>query len=109
MATTKKTQSHRGRPRGKPRTEAEIAANAWRTGRPVTVSNKPVSKGVTMRLTPSEHKTFHQDAKRLNMGLSAYMRYCWQTAREGKDYGNAVSKSDSSKKSRNRKGGKRGG
>lgn len=98
----------RGRPKGMPRTDAEIAADAKRTGRPLVASDQAVSKGVTMRLTPAEHTRFTKDAKRLKMGLSEYLRYCWQTAREGKKYGKTVSQSGSADKSGNRKTGKRG-
>jgi hypothetical protein len=109
MATRKNVKPKTmGRPKGKPRTEAEKAADARRTGRPVTISDVTVSKGVVMRLTPVELEQFKKDAKRLDMGLSVYMRYCWQTAREGKEYGDDISKSDPAKKSRNRKNGKRG-
>ena len=96
-----------GRPKGKPRTEAEKAADARRTGRPIAISDVSVSKGVVMRLTPVELELFKKDAKRLDMGLSAYMRYCWQTAREGKEYGDDISESDQTHKPRDRKNGKR--
>lgn len=109
MAAKKKAETPaRGRPKGKPRTAAEIAADAKRTGRPLATSDAPVSKGVTMRLTPAEHKRFTKDAKRIKMGLSEYLRYCWQTAREGRNDGKNISKSGQAKKSRDRKAGKRG-
>ena len=74
----------KGRPRGRPRTEAEKAADAKRTGRPASITDESVSKGVTIRLTPLEHKQIFADAKRMNMSLSVYLRHCWQTTREGR-------------------------
>lgn len=76
--------SRKGRPRNRPRTEAEKAADILRTGRPASVSDESVTKGVTMRLTPAEHKRINEDAKRMNMSLSVYLRHCWQTTRERK-------------------------
>ena len=73
-----------GRPKGKPRTDAEIAADEKRTGRPTITEGENASIGVSMRLTPTEYKQFAKEAKRLKMGLAAYMRYCWNVAREGK-------------------------
>lgn len=71
-----------GRPKGKPRSEAEIAADALRTGRPKTKAPPPVS--VNMRLAPAEYEKFKKDARRVKMSLSSYLRYCWEVAREGK-------------------------
>lgn len=71
-----------GRPKGTPRSDAEIAADAMRTGRPK--SENPASVPVTMRLTPAEYAKFSKDAKRIKMSMSAYLRYCWEVAREGK-------------------------
>lgn len=97
-----------GRPKGKPRTVAEIAADKKRTGRPVAVSDVAASKGITMRLTDEEHSQFKKDARRLKMGLSAYLRYCWQTAQEGREDAESFPHPDAAEKSRNRKTGKRG-
>ena len=72
------------RPIGRPRTEAEKAADAKRTGRPASIADESVTKGVTIRLTPSEHKQIFADAKLMNMSLSVYLRHCWQTTREGR-------------------------
>ena len=75
----------KGRPRGRPRTEAEKAADIKRTGRPATIiANESVTQGVTIRLTPTEHKQIIVDAKKMNMSLSVYLRHCWQTTREGR-------------------------
>lgn len=74
----------KGRSKGRPRTEAEKAADAMRTGRPASIADESVTKGVTMRLTPAEHKQISVEAKRMNMSLSVYLRYCWQTTRERK-------------------------
>lgn len=74
--------SQKGRPRNRPRTEAEKAADIFRTGRPASVSNESVTKGVTMRLTPAEHIQVYADAKRANMSISVYLRHCWLTTRE---------------------------
>ena len=74
----------RGRPQGKPRTDAEITADVKRTGRPTMTKGENANIGVSMRLTPTEYKQFTRDAKRAKMGLAAYMRHCWQVAREGK-------------------------
>ena len=74
----------KGRPRGRPRTEAEKAADEKRTGRPASITDESVTKGVTMRLTPAEHNQISDDAKRMNMSLSVYLRHCWQTTRERK-------------------------
>ncbi len=71
-----------GRPKGKPRTAVEIAADALRTGRPRKEAPPPIP--VTMRLAPSEYEKFKKDAKRVKMSLSSYLRYCWEVAREGK-------------------------
>lgn len=109
MAAKRKAKTPpRGRPKGMPRTAAELAADAKRTGRPTLASDVAISKGVTMRLTPAEQIQFARDAKRLKMGLSAYLRYCWQTAREGRNDGETVSQSCATDKSSNRKTGKRG-
>ena len=109
MAAKRKAETpSRGRPKGMPRTAAEIAADAKRTGRPAVASDLAVSKGVTMRLTPAECKQFAKDAKRLKMGLSEYLRYCWRTAKEGRNDGKTVPKPGAANKSRNRKTGKRG-
>ena len=107
MAVKKKAETpSRGRPKGMPRTAAEIAADSMRTGRPTIDSDVAVSKGITMRLTPAELKQFAKDAKRLKMGLSEYLRYCWQTAREGRKSGKAVSQPGAAEKPRDRKTGK---
>jgi hypothetical protein len=74
----------KGRPRGRPRTEAEKAADIKRTGRPATIANGSVTRGVTIRLTPAEHKQIIADAKQMIMSLSVYLRHCWQTTREGR-------------------------
>jgi hypothetical protein len=109
MAAKQKAKTpSKGRPKGMPRTSAEIAADAMRTGRPAVASDMAVSKGVTMRLTPAEHRQFAREAKRLKMGLSAYLRHCWQTTKEGIKSGKTVSQSNPAKKSRDRKTGKRG-
>ena len=71
-----------GRPKGVPRSDAEIVADAMRTGRPK--SENPASVPVTMRLTSEEYATFSKDAKRIKMSMSAYLRYCWEVARQGK-------------------------
>lgn len=73
-----------GPTRNRPRTEAEKAADLMRTGRPASISDEAVSKGVTMRLTPAEYEQFTRDAERLDMSLSVYLRYCWNTTREGR-------------------------
>ncbi len=71
-----------GRPRGRPRTEAEKAADRKRTGRPASVSDESVTKGVTMRLTPLEYEQLTIDANTLKMTLSSYLRHCWQRTRK---------------------------
>lgn len=78
----KRVKRSRGRPKGTPRSEAELAADAMRTGRPK--AENPASVPVTMRLTPDEYAKFSKDAKRIKMSMSAYLRYCWEVAREGK-------------------------
>ena len=107
-AKQKATIPSRGRPKGMPRTAAEIAADALRTGRPAIAIDLAASKGVTMRLTPAEHTRFTKDARRLKMSLSEYLSYCWQTAREGRNDGKNIPQSGQAGKSRNRKTGKRG-
>lgn len=82
--SAEKTSKPRGRPQGKPRTSAEIAADAKRTGRPTMTDGENASIGVSMRLTPTEYKQFTKDAKRAKMSLAAYMRDCWYRARKGK-------------------------
>ena len=77
-------QGGKGRPKGTPRSEAEIAADAMRTGRPTLAADAGVSKAVTMRLAPADYKQFVKDAKRAKMGLAAFMRDCWRRARGGK-------------------------
>ncbi len=109
MAAKQKAKAEtpaRGRPKGMPRTKAEIAADSMRTGRPTIASDVAVSKGITMRLTPAELNQFTKDAKRLKMGLAEYLRYCWQTAREGRKSGKTVSKPGAAEKSCDRKTGK---
>lgn len=71
-----------GRPKGKPRSVAEIAADSLRTGRPKLDAPPPVP--VTMRLAPTDYEKFKKDAKRAKMSLSSYLHYCWEIAREGK-------------------------
>ena len=68
----------------RPRTEAEKAADAMRTGRPASIADESATKGVTMRLTPAEHKQIFADAALMNMSISVYLRHCWQTTRERK-------------------------
>lgn len=106
MAAKRKAAT--GRPKGMPRTAAEIAADALRTGRPAIAADEAASRGVTMRLTPAELERFAGDAGRLGMNLAEYLRHCWRTAREGRNDGETVSQSGQAEKSRDRKTGKRG-
>lgn len=71
-----------GRPKGKPRTDAEIAADAKRTGRPTMTEGESANVVVTVRLTPTEHKQLTKDAKRAKMNLAAYLRHCWYGAKD---------------------------
>lgn len=73
-----------GRPRGKPRTEAEIAADAMRTGRPRNPSGTKQTVLVALRLTPDEFKTFSKDAKRAKLSGAAYAKHCWLQTRKAK-------------------------
>ncbi len=58
-----------GRPKGKPRTAAEIAADAKRTGRPGMTPEANATETVAMRLTPSEFELFKRDAEMRGMKL----------------------------------------
>ena len=74
-----------GRPKGKPRTAAEIAADAKRTGRPGLTPGANVTKMVAMRLTPAEFKQFEKDAKKTGMGMAAFARHCWYEVRNRRE------------------------
>lgn len=78
-------KSHKpmGRPKGKPRTAAEIAADAKRTGRPGLTPEANATKLVALRLTPAEFERFKKDAKKHGMGMAAFARHCWYTMRKG--------------------------
>ena len=91
-----------GRPKGKPRTVAEIAADVMRTGRPTLSPDGKGSIGVTMRLTPRDYGIFVRDAKRAGMGLAAFLRHCWHTAKE-KGHGNDIQGSPKANRSGDRK------
>ena len=80
MANENKRPS--GRQKGTTRSKAEIVAAAMRIA--PTTTETPASVPVTMRLTPAEYAKFSKDAKRIKMSMSAYLRYCWEVAREGK-------------------------
>jgi hypothetical protein len=73
-----------GRPKGKPRTAAEIAADARRTGRPKNPEGVKQMVLVALRLTPEEFKTFSRDAKRAKLSGAAYAKHCWQQTRKAK-------------------------
>jgi len=83
-STEPKGRKPMGRPKGKPRTAAEIAADAKRTGRPGLTPGANATKMVALRLTPDEFTQFQKDAKKAGMGMAAYARHCWHTIREGK-------------------------
>lgn len=70
-----------GRPKGKPRTAAEIAADAKRTGRPGLTPEANATKLVALRLTPAEFDAFQKDAKKAGMGMAAFARHCWHELR----------------------------
>ncbi len=81
-----------GRPKGKPRTKAEIAADAMRTGRPYLSPYKEELKMVSLRFTASDFEIFRTDAENAGMGLAAFARHCWQLAKDinyGNDFQNA--------------------
>ena len=71
-----------GRPKGKPRTPAEIAADALRTGRPAFPDEARQSVFLSVRFTPVEHRRFLRDAKRAGLTASAYAKQCWRIARQ---------------------------
>ena len=78
-----KARKPMGRPKGKPRTAAEIAADAKRTGRPGLTPEANATKTVAMRLTPAEFDKFSRDAQKAGMGLSAFARHCWHKTCKG--------------------------
>ncbi len=96
-----------GRPKGKPRTKAELAADANRTGRPTLPKEERDIKLISLRLTPAEYELFTQDAEKAGMVRAAYARHCWRRIREI-DNGNDIPQSDPPEKPENRKRGKRG-
>lgn len=71
-----------GRPKGKPRTAAEIAADAKRTGRPGMTPEANATKTVAMRLTPAEFEQFKKAAEKAGMGLAGFARHCWHMMRK---------------------------
>lgn len=81
----KKTKPQKtGRPKGKPRTAAEIAADARRTGRPKKAEGVKRTVLVALRLTPEEFKAFSKDARRVKLSGAAYAKHCWQQIRKEK-------------------------
>ncbi len=78
----KNKQRKTGRPKGKPRTAAEIAADAMRTGRPKKAEGGKQTVLVALRLTPDEFKTFRRDAKLAKLSGAAYAKHCWQQTRK---------------------------
>lgn len=95
----------RGRPKGKPRTAAEIAADALRPGRPYLSPDKEDLKMVSLRFTASDFETFKTDAENAGMGLSAFARHCWRLAKD-MNYGNDIQNAAKSARPGN---GKKGG
>ena len=71
-----------GRPKGKPRTRAEIAADARRTGRPAFPDDARQSVALSVRFTPAEHRRLLRDSKRAGLTVAAYMKQCWLMARK---------------------------
>lgn len=71
-----------GRPKGKPRTAAEIAADAKRTGRPGLTPEENATKLIALRLTPTEFEQFKKDSQKAGMGMAAFARHCWRRLRK---------------------------
>ena len=68
--TLKKGQKNPvGRPKGKPRSLAEKAADARRTGRPALPDKERGTKMLSLRLTPTEYDLLTNDAKKAGMDL----------------------------------------
>lgn len=83
--TMRKNKSiKRGRPKGKPRTAAELAADAMRTGRPKKPEGAKRVILVSLRLTPDEFAQFIKDAERARLSKGAYAKQCWQQIEKGK-------------------------
>ncbi len=91
-----------GRPKGKPRTKAERAADTMRGGRPSLPDEERETKLISLRLTPSEYELFTYDAEKAGMGRAAYARYCWRKKREIEN-GDLVSRPNKAQKPKNRK------
>ena len=72
-----------GRPKGKPRTPAEKAADALRTGRPAFPADARQSVVLAVRFTPAEHRRLLRDAKRAGLTSAAFVKQCWHMARKG--------------------------
>ncbi len=93
-----------GRPKGKPRTAAEIAADAKRTGRPGLTPEANATKTVAMRFTPSEFEQFKREAEKRGMKLAVFARHCWNIAK-GVHYGDDIQDTEKTNRSGNRKTG----
>ena len=93
-----------GRPKGKPRTAAEIAADAKRTGRPGMTPEANATETVAMRLTPSEFEQFKREAEKRGMKLAVFARHCWNIAK-GIHYGDDIQDTEKANRSGNRKKG----
>jgi hypothetical protein len=104
--TKTKIRKPMGRPKGKPRTAAEIAADAKRTGRPGMTPEANATKTVAMRLTPSEFEQFRRDGEKRGMGLAAFSRHCWNIAK-GLHYGDDIQDTEKRGESGHRKTGTR--
>ncbi len=89
MAKKSTNRKPMGRPKGKPRTAAEIAADAKRTGRPGLTPEANATKLIALRLTPAEFDAFRQDAQNAGMGMAAFARLCLSIAK-GVNYGNDI-------------------
>jgi len=73
-----------GRPKGKPRTAAEKAADARRTGRPPKPECRKQVVLVSFRLTPAELTQYRRDAKQAGFTCAAYAKHCWRQIRKEK-------------------------
>ncbi len=104
MAGKIKNRKPMGRPKGKPRTAAEVAADAKRTGRPGLTPEANATKLVALRLTPAEFNAFKKDAQKAGMGMAAFARHCLNIAK-GINYGNDIQDTEKGNRPGNRQTG----
>lgn len=74
-----------GRPKGVPRSAAEIEADRFRTGRPKKDIKAQKTALVALRLTDNEYNKFILEANKLNLSAAAFAKHCWLYFMENKN------------------------